>query len=53
MAGLKVQVVPSEYTKCVRCSHHQPDVGSHADPPELCGRCVTNVDGDGEVRRYA
>ena len=53
VAGLKVQVVPSEYTKCVRCWHHQPDVGSHADHPELCGRCVTNVDGDGEVRRYA
>ncbi|MED5388448.1 MAG: isoleucine--tRNA ligase [Pseudomonadota bacterium] len=53
VAGLKVQVVPSEYSKCVRCWHHQPDVGSYADHPALCGRCVTNVDGDGEVRRYA
>ncbi|MCG8392422.1 MAG: isoleucine--tRNA ligase [Pseudomonadales bacterium] len=53
VAGLKVQVVASEYTKCVRCWHHQPDVGSHAEHPELCGRCVTNVEGDGEVRRYA
>ncbi|MZR61353.1 isoleucine--tRNA ligase [Alcanivorax sp. DP30] len=52
-AGLKVQVVASENTKCVRCWHHQADVGSHAGHEELCGRCVTNVDGDGEIRHYA
>ncbi|MCK0155226.1 isoleucine--tRNA ligase [Alcanivorax sp. S6407] len=51
--GLKVQVVASGNAKCVRCWHHQPDVGSHAGHEELCGRCVTNVDGDGEVRHYA
>ncbi len=51
--GLKVQVVASENTKCVRCWHHQPDVGSHAGHEELCGRCVTNVDGEGEVRHFA
>ncbi|KGD63690.1 isoleucyl-tRNA synthetase [Alcanivorax nanhaiticus] len=52
-AGLKVLVTASENTKCVRCWHHQPDVGSHAGHEELCGRCVSNVDGDGEVRHYA
>ncbi|MEE3319400.1 MAG: isoleucine--tRNA ligase [Pseudomonadota bacterium] len=51
--GLKVQVVASENTKCVRCWHHQPDVGSHAGHEALCGRCVTNVDGEGEVRHFA
>ena len=51
--GLKVEVVASAHTKCVRCWHHQPDVGSHAGHEALCGRCVTNVDGDGEVRHYA
>jgi isoleucyl-tRNA synthetase len=53
VSGLKVQVLASEYGKCARCWHHQPDVGSHSEHPELCGRCVTNVDGEGEVRRYA
>ncbi|KZY37039.1 hypothetical protein A3730_28010 [Alcanivorax sp. HI0044] len=53
VAGLKVQVLASDHSKCARCWHHQPDVGSHADHPELCGRCITNVDGDGEVRHYA
>jgi len=50
---LWVVVAPSEHTKCVRCWHHREDVGSHAEHPELCGRCVENVDGGGEVRKYA
>ena len=43
----------SSDTKCTRCWHHQPDVGVDASHPELCGRCVSNVSGDGEVRHYA
>ena len=38
--------------KCVRCWHRQSDVGTHAEHPDLCGRCVTNIDGAGETRRY-
>ena len=51
--GLKVAVVKTAYAKCVRCWHHTGDIGTHAGHPELCGRCVENVDGGGEVRRYA
>ena len=51
--GLKVLVSASAAAKCVRCWHHREDVGRHAAHPELCGRCVENVDGPGEVRRYA
>jgi isoleucyl-tRNA synthetase len=47
------QVKPSEHPKCVRCWHHREDVGSHPEHPELCGRCVENVVGGGEQRRYA
>ncbi len=43
----------SEHTKCVRCWHHREDVGSNSDHPELCGRCVENVVGDGEQRQFA
>ena len=39
--------------KCVRCWHHRPDVGAHAEHPELCGRCVVNVTGAGELRDFA
>ena len=53
MAGLKVSITASGHAKCARCWHHREDVGQHAAHPELCGRCVDNVDGNGEVRRYA
>jgi len=55
VAGLafRIQVRPSQYGKCVRCWHHREDVGTNAQHPELCGRCVDNVDGDGEQRRFA
>jgi isoleucyl-tRNA synthetase len=49
-SGLWVRVQPSKETKCVRCWHHRPDVGSDPRHPELCARCVANVDGPGEVR---
>ncbi|HWU75341.1 MAG TPA: isoleucine--tRNA ligase, partial [Rhodanobacter sp.] len=42
----------SEATKCVRCWHRRDDVGTHAPHPELCGRCVDNVEGPGEDRRW-
>ena len=51
--GLKLVVKVSDNQKCVRCWHHREDVGAHADHPELCGRCVENVEGDGEQRAYA
>ena len=49
----RIEVRPTEAPKCVRCWHRRSDVGVHADHPELCGRCVTNVTTDGEERRYA
>jgi len=42
----------SEATKCGRCWHHRSDVGTDASHPELCARCVQNVEGDGEPRRF-
>ena len=50
---LWVAVAPSEHVKCVRCWHHRADVGTNARHPELCGRCVENVAGSGEQRRFA
>jgi len=53
IAGLSVEVNVSKQTKCERCWHRREDVGIEPSHPELCGRCVTNVDGEGEVRQYA
>ncbi len=50
---LVIGVAASEHAKCVRCWHHREDVGVSPDHPALCGRCLDNVAGDGESRRYA
>ena len=50
---LWLRVTPSAHAKCVRCWHHREDVGGNPEHPELCGRCVENVTGEGEQRRYA
>ena len=51
--GLFVQVSKTEAEKCERCWHHTHDVGTIKGHETICGRCVSNVDGDGEVRKYA
>lgn len=53
VAGLKVAVARTAHAKCGRCWHHREDVGSHAEHADLCGRCVTNVEGAGETREFA
>jgi isoleucyl-tRNA synthetase len=51
--GLQVVVRHSAASKCVRCWHFIDDVGSHEQHPEVCGRCVSNISGEGEGRAYA
>ncbi|OUS29935.1 isoleucine--tRNA ligase [Gammaproteobacteria bacterium 45_16_T64] len=51
--GLRMLVAKSDNSKCERCWHHTEDVGSHEDHDTLCGRCVDNVEGDGERRLFA
>jgi len=51
--GVYVEVDRSPNEKCVRCWHRRPDVGSNAGHPEICGRCVDNIEGGGETRKYA
>jgi len=51
--GVSLLAKASEHEKCVRCWHHREDVGIHSEHPELCGRCIDNVAGDGENRHYA
>jgi len=51
--ALRILVAPSTQQKCGRCWHWRADVGADPQHPELCGRCVTNLYGDGEVRRAA
>jgi len=52
-AALAVAVTPSAHAKCERCWHWRADVGAAAQHPGLCGRCVANLFGAGEPRRFA
>ncbi|OZA31038.1 MAG: isoleucine--tRNA ligase [Hydrogenophilales bacterium 17-61-9] len=49
----RVEVTPSAAKKCERCWHYREDVDTHADHPGLCGRCVSNLAGDGKARTHA
>jgi len=49
----RVWIEKNTHPKCVRCWHQREDVGQSEEHPELCGRCIENVAGDGEVRRIA
>ena len=50
---LYIDTQVTRHNKCVRCWHHREDVGSHAEHPELCSRCIDNVTGSGEQRHHA
>ena len=51
--GLFVKVAASSGEKCERCWHYSDDVGTDESHSALCGRCVTNIAGQGETRQYA
>ena len=51
--SLRIEVTPTTAQKCDRCWHHSHDVGQSTQHPTLCGRCVTNLEGPGEVREHA
>jgi isoleucyl-tRNA synthetase len=57
-AGMKesfdMQILPSKQPKCIRCWHRRSDVGQNSQHPEICLRCVENVENvNGEERCYA
>ena len=50
---LAIHVTPSKHVKCDRCWHWRADVGFDSAHSALCGRCVANLFGAGEMRRHA
>jgi isoleucyl-tRNA synthetase len=53
VAGVLVSVRASDAPKCGRCWHRREDVGIDNTHPELCKRCVENITGYDEQRRFA
>ena len=52
-SGIKLTAHPSSHRKCERCWHYRADVGRDAAHADICGRCVSNLYGPGEVRTHA
>ncbi|NOY62958.1 MAG: isoleucine--tRNA ligase [Gammaproteobacteria bacterium] len=50
---IAIQASASVHPKCARCWHHRAEVGQDETHPALCGRCLQNVAGSGETRRFA
>ncbi len=51
--GVRVRVTPTSRRKCERCWHYRADVGADPAYADICGRCVSNLHGPGELRVYA
>jgi isoleucyl-tRNA synthetase len=47
-----ITVTPATDQKCERCWHYRADVGSHTEHASLCNRCIDNLFGKGETRRF-
>jgi isoleucyl-tRNA synthetase len=52
-SAFTVHAQPLTHAKCQRCWHYRADVGSDPAHPAICARCVANLYGKGEARRYA
>ncbi len=52
-ADEKLECSALSHAKCERCWHVREDVGADTNHPEICGRCVSNLHGEGESRACA
>jgi len=51
--GLWLEVATASGTKCERCWHITEYIGDDETHTDICGRCITNIDGEGETRQFA
>lgn len=52
-SGMWISVSASTNKKCIRCWHRRPEIGHNPQHPEICDRCIENVEGPGEIRKFA
>ena len=50
--NFKITVKSSSNQKCTRCWHRHESVGTSKKHPDLCNRCIENVDDEGEKRSF-
>jgi isoleucyl-tRNA synthetase len=52
ITGLYTVISFSPHPKCARCYHRRKDVDLDKKYPGICYRCIDNITGVGEVRKY-
>jgi isoleucyl-tRNA synthetase len=50
---IKIIINKSPHKKCERCWHRIEGTNSNAEYPDICLRCVDNITGNNEVRKFA
>ncbi|MGL4858579.1 MAG: isoleucine--tRNA ligase, partial [Enterobacteriaceae bacterium] len=53
ISGLRIALESAPGEKCPRCWHYSSDLNSDPQHAGICPRCVTNIAGDGEQRKFA
>ncbi len=48
----RTRAMASFHTKCERCWHYREDVGLDLARPTICSRCISNLYGAGEIRKF-
>ena len=51
--GLRILLGKAQGEKCPRCWHYSNDIGANPEQAQICGRCYSNVAGNGEERKFA
>ncbi|MGN1392709.1 MAG: isoleucine--tRNA ligase [Succinivibrionaceae bacterium] len=51
--GFAIEVNQSKAQKCERCWHYVESVGTINGHENICSRCVSNIEGNGEERKFA
>ena len=51
-SSLKITIINSEHDKCTRCWHRDSSVGKNDLYREICQRCITNINEEGEQRSF-
>ncbi|URJ29319.1 isoleucine--tRNA ligase [Blochmannia endosymbiont of Camponotus modoc] len=52
MPGLKIFLEKAKGKKCLRCWHYRLDIDQYKNYSNICARCINNIVGPGEKRRF-
>lgn len=51
MPGIYIETIILDEKKCERCWHRVDDIGKREEYRDICMRCISNINNEGEVRK--